>query len=411
MDSWSKHHQRLETPAEERLYRHLLHIAKTSHPSDAIDLFRKLLIAGTDYPYADVQKDLDWILQSGFIDQDFKFILNRSCYIFINAWVTTASQRVYIPELIDVFESLPTSTPYTVSSQHLRRLLKRFVNSVQYRALKCLALTIRASWDESNRPSNSASLQSIIQRYPYIYRHQLVTRGSSLDQRRTVRLMQREAQRQFDVELSRYQGLLKYSRTEAARNDVKNPTLLSSLQLNYALHQFTGKVDGANTQRDLAQQFLTYTQWTRSYKSFKHDLYDYLTPAVRSRFGKHHFNQRLASYLNETLEYYDSSIPSELLISETCKKLLNFLVVESARCPDHMNFIDLIANLGATLTMTLLLKIVLLCQNAKPWLERRLSVLFDHYALRPKGDVIWLVEALENANVALSTNFSVAVRP
>lgn len=411
MDSWSKHLQRLETPAEERLYSHLLQQAKICHPSDAIDLFRKLFVEATDYPYPDIQRDLEWILQSGFIDHDFKFILNRSCYIFINAWVTTASQRVYIPELIDTFETIPTSTPYTISGQHVRRLLKQFVNSVQYKALRCLALTIRAAWDEEQRQVNNPPLETIIQRYPYIYRHQLITRGSSLDQRRTVRLMQREAQRQFDVDLSRYCAHLKYGRANGLFNDTKNPTLLSSLQLNYALHQFSGKVDGCNTQRDLAKQFLTYTQWTRSYKSFKHDLYDYLAPAVRSRFGKHHFNQRLATYLNETLEYYDASIPSDLLISETCKKLLNFLVVENVRCPDHMNFIDLIANLGATLTMTLLLKIVLLCQQAKPWLERRLAILFDHYASSPQQDVVWLVEALENANVALSTNFSVAVRP
>ena len=411
MDSWSNHIQRLETPAEGRLYEHLLKQVKALHPRDAIDLFRQLFIEGKDYPCLSIQEDLDWIVQSGFVDHDFRFILNRSFYIYINSWFPTPSHRVYIPELIEAFETLPSSTPHTLTEQKLRRLLTRFVNSAQYKALQCLSLAIRSDWGYLRKPENDTTLESIINRYPYIYRHRLLTRDSSIDQRKTVRTMQKEAQRQFDVELSRYRAYLKFNNFVPERELSRNPTLLAPRQLDYAIHQFTGKVDGLNTQRDLAQQFLTYSQWTRSYRDFKRDLYDYLAPAVRTRFGKHSFNSRLASYLRETLEYYDVASPSDALLAETCKKLLNFLVVESPRHPDHMNFIDLIGNLGATLTVTLLLKVILLCQQAKPWLERRLSILFNHYASRPKGDVLWLVEALENANVALSANFSLTALP
>ncbi len=414
MDSWSNHLQRPETQAEERLYGHLLQHVKERHPSDAVSLFRQLLIEGRDYPYPSIQRDLDWILQSGFIDHDFKFILNRSCYIYINSWFATASHRAYIPELIETFEALPSSPPRTPTEQQLRRLLSKFIESPQYKALRCLSLAICAEWDYVRNQPNAASLETdsletIVRRYPYIYRHQLLTRDSSFEQRKTVRTMQREAQRQLDIKLCRYNAYLKFSPAETPRESEINPTLLSSKRLNYALHQFTGKVDGTNTQRDLAQQFLTYSLWVPSYRDFKRDLYDYLTPAVRSQFGKHHFNQRLATYLSEIFACYDAKVPDDALIAATCKKLLNFLVVESPRCPDHMNFVDLIGNLGATLTMTLLLKIILLCQQAKPWLERRLSILFNHYSLRPKSDVLWLIEALENANVALSTNFSASL--
>jgi len=409
MSSWSEHIQRPETPAEQRLYAHLLEQVKALHPREAIDLFRQLLLEGRGYPYPSIQEDLDWILESSFINHEFRFILNRSCYIFINSWFATGSHRVYIPELIETFESIPASTPYTSTEQKLRRLLNSFIESPQHRALRCLALTIRSDWDQPEKKDDSVPLESIIQRYPYIYRHTLLTRDSSFDQRRTVRAMQREAQRQFDVSLSRYKAQLQFggvSLPRIPRVPAENPTLLSTKQLNAALHQYSGKIDGVNTHRDLAQQFLTYSQWTHSYRDFKCDLYNYLTPSVHSRFGKHHFNQRLASCLKETLECQDSSPLSDVLVQETCKKLLNFLVIESPRRPDHTNFIDLIANLGSTLTIAILLKIVLLCHHAKPWLERRFSVLFSHYSDRPKDDVIWLVEALENTNIALSTNFS-----
>ncbi|MEM7771064.1 MAG: hypothetical protein AAF327_11205 [Cyanobacteria bacterium P01_A01_bin.37] len=409
MDAWSNHLQRTETPAEARFYEYLLQQAKLLHPREAIEVFRSLLIEGNDCTYPHIKADLDSILQYGCISHDFRFILNRSCYIYINSWFQTASYRAYIPELIETFESLPTSTPHTKTEQQLRKLLVEFINSPQYKALRCLSITIQSDWEDRREKEQDTALETIIKRYPYIYKHKLLTHDSSLDQRRTVRAMQHEAQRRFDVDLSCYSAYLKFNNVIPLKASVKNPTLLKPTHLDYAIHQFAGKVDGVNTHRDLARQFLTYSQWTSSYRELKRDLYDYLAPAVHSKFGRHHFNQRLATCLSETLEYYDYDSPSDVLVAETCKKLLNFLIVESPQSPDHANFVDLIGNLGATLTVALLLKIILLCHQAKPWLERRLSILFNHYAPRPQNDVIWLVEAFENANIALSTNFGPTV--
>jgi hypothetical protein len=406
VNSWSGHIQRAETPAETRFYSHLLQQAKSLHPREAIAVFQGLLAGNRSSEFPELTSALHAILQYGFIAQDFRFILNRSCYIYINTWFQTASHRFYIPEFIDIFEALPSSTVNTPLGKHLATLLSEFLSSPQYTALRCLSIAIKADWEIHQTEPNDELLEGIIKRYPYIYRHKLLTKDSSIDQRRIIRTMQREAQQKFDVELSCYSSYLKFNNVIPLKAPAKNPTLLQAPHLNYAIHQFTGKVDGKNTHRDLAHQFLTYSQWTRSYRELKSDLYEYLAPAIHSRFGKHHFNQRLETCLLETLEYYDHESPSDLLIAETCKKLLNFLTVESPHRPEHSNFIDLIGNVGATLTIALLLKIVLLCRQAKPWLERRLSILFHHYSSRPQSDVAWLVEALENANVALSTNFS-----
>jgi hypothetical protein len=86
--------------------------------------------------------------------------------------------------------------------------------------------------------------------------------------------------------------------------------------------------------------------------------------------------------------------------------LLNFLVVESPQKPNHFIFVDLISNIGSTLTTGLLLKIVLICRKVKPCLEKRFSILFNHYELCRRDGVQWLVEAMETLNLALSTNFS-----
>jgi hypothetical protein len=189
---------------------------------------------------------------------------------------------------------------------------------------------------------------------------------------------------------------------------VKNPTLLSDRELGVALKQFVGKVQGSCTYRDIAQSFLTHTTQTSSYKEFKEDLYEYLTASIDPAFGKRQFNDRLYTHLKSTLPHSESQRPSEFLIVRTCSQLLNFLVVESPQRPNHFTFVDLITNLGATLTTGLLLKIVLLCRKVKPYLEKRFSILFNHYESSTRDGVPWLVTSLENLNIAFSVHFGSA---
>lgn len=409
MDSWSNYLERPETPAESRLFAHLQRQAKEAHPTEAIALFRQLFMDGNHYPVASILSDLDFIVDAGFAQSDYKYILNRSCYIFINAWWSFPNHRIFIPELIRVFEEPATSPFRSRMVMRQRALAQEFTQTQQYYALQRTAMAIEAEWDYTRYSESEKPLETIVSRYPYIYEYNLLTRDSNLDQRHTVQAVRKEAQRKFDVSLARYEAFrATHQSAPESEKAQKNPTLLRSEQLDFAMQQFKGKVDGSNTQRDLAQHFLTYSQWTRSYRDYKRDLYDYLVPVLQGRFsqGKHHFNQRLADHLQKTLSQHDSQSPNPALTEYTCKRLLNFLVVESAQRPDHANFFDLLGNIGSTLTISLLLKIVLLCGSAKPWLEKRLAILFNHYADRPKRDVIWLVEALENTNIALSVNFS-----
>jgi hypothetical protein len=67
--------------------------------------------------------------------------------------------------------------------------------------------------------------------------------------------------------------------------------------------------------------------------------------------------------------------------------------------------VDLITNMGVTRTVGLLLKVVLLCNKVKPYLEKRFSILFNHYESFAKDGVPWLVKSLESLQVALSVHF------
>jgi hypothetical protein len=155
----------------------------------------------------------------------------------------------------------------------------------------------------------------------------------------------------------------------------------------------------------LAHSFLTHTSQTRTYGTFKRELYEYLISSIDPAYGKRQFNDRLYKQLQNTLPQSDSQKFSDFLLVRTCSQLLNFLVVESPQRPNHFVLIDLISNVGPALTTGLLLKIVLLCRKVKPYLERRFSILFNHYESSTRDAVHWLVKGLENVNVALSTNF------
>ena len=117
------------------------------------------------------------------------------------------------------------------------------------------------------------------------------------------------------------------------------------------------------------------------------------------------FPQKLYSVLQNTLPQCDHQKPSEFLMLRTSSQLLNYLVVESSQKPEHYIFVDMISNMGVTGTVAMLLKLVLMCNKVKPYLEKRFSILFNHYEGVSQEGVPWLVQALENMQIAFSIHF------
>lgn len=401
-DSWSNYHNRQATPDELLLYTYLIDRVKVEPPSKLIELFRCLFIEGMEDSSSQVWQALERIVSSDLADREFKFILNRSCYIPINHWENNPRFKEAIPKLIALFETPPTQLARSRTTQRLRQLVQCFRQTEQYRVLRYQTQQFSQKSEESGN-AESRRLRTFLGRYPFIYEHCLLTNGSTDEQRQKVRSRQTQQQQQFDINLSQY---ITYQQLPKNSRSVKNPTLLSNDELNIAIQQFTGKVDGANTYKDLAQRFRTSSHWTPCYRTFKRELYDdYLTASTNINYGNHQFNQKLQKQLQSTLFEYDTQRLSPILLVKTCRKLLDFLVVESAEQPKHYIFLDLTSNLGITPTIGLLLKIVLLCHQVKPYLEQKLAILFKHYEDYTKDQTKWLVDSLENLNVAFSTNF------
>ncbi|WP_143467808.1 hypothetical protein [Leptolyngbya ohadii] len=441
MDSWSdyNHRQTIQPQTqllqEQLLYSHLLDCARVEAPAQLIDRFRMLFIHAAGYPDHHVWTALKQLIESPFIERDFKFILNRICYIFINHWLMQPRCHGAIQELIDQFDCATVNYSRSRTTYRIRYLVQQFKGTEQYAALKRLARLLSPGADTL---SSSKPLGTLVRRYPCLYEANLLTKDSTDEQRRQVRYMRRQMQRQFERNLARYAThhhlgshfsfqsesiLPSLSKVRSARmgggvalsqasnspgqpaTSLRNPTLLTDCQIDWALIYFGGKIDGSNTYRDLAHRFLTYTRHTPSFGAFKDDLYQYLVETIDPRYGDRLFKPRLYQFLEATLPEHRHEPLTEVLFVQTCRRLLQMLVVDNSYHLNHALFVDLAGNLGTTATIGLLLKIVLICRGVKPYLEGQLAILFQHYESHASEAVNWLIQVLENFNIALSLNF------
>jgi len=403
---------------EQLVYQHLLHLVQMESPSQMIERFRCLFIERANYPEPEIISILDKITGSKTAREDFKFFLNRCCHILINRWYMQPQLHHAIAELIELFDSPPNRLG--VGSfrlreiRRLRELVQIFSESDQYVILRRFTQIVNQTprWD-SNK--NSQPLMSLIRRYPYLYEHCLISENATLEQKETIIHFQQQVQKKFEIDLSQYVTykirqvniITKVSPFEANRilRPISNPTLLSDRDLYSTLKQFLGNAEGDCTYQEKAQKFLTHSSQTTKFHSFKDDLYEYLISSVDGQYGKRQFNQRLYSHLQNTLPQADDQNLTDFLIVRTCSHLLNFLVVNSQAYPQHSIFLDLISNQGTLSTIGLLLKVVLICRKVRPFLEKRVAILFNHYESATTDGIGWFVGTLEQLNIAMSIHF------
>ncbi len=375
-------------------------------PQELITDFRNLFLGERDHSQNSVWQALGRIVDADKSDQTFPFILNRCCYILINRWRTRSRLYWAIPALIELFEIIPQGLPSSWTAKRLRSLIQIFRETEQYRALRRIAQIYSETPLIISQPQTQ-TLERLMVRYPFLYEQCLLTDDSTDDQRQQIRNMRWEAQQKFNQDLSQY---LAYHRTHPDEKihlpPVANPTLLSERKFRTAWKHFTGRVDGGYTYQESAKLFLKQSVQSCPYRVFKEDLFDYLNSTVEAKYGEKRFSQRLNQVLQETLPHNHSQTVNQSLLASTCRKLFNFIVVESSQNPSHFVFLDLMSNLGGSRVIGMLLKMILICRKVKADLEKRFSVLFNHYATFPQDQVTWLVESLETLNIAFSANFT-----
>lgn len=407
----------------ELLYSHLLDLRKIESSSQLLERLHHLLIEGVDYPNPNVLIALNRLVLSKWAEQEFDLILNRCCYILMNYWWSHTGCNTAAIALINLFQTPSSSPAYFAATKRLRALVTLFTQSEHYGALR-RRVNAAETPRQAVESDQTQPIKELIPRYPYLYPHCLTSWDSSDLGHQVINQLQRKKEQQFEQSLHRYTThLLRRSQTarsSAVSSQVSNPTLLSSQQLERSIRKFAGKAEGPKTYRELAQQFISSSQQASSYRSVKRQMYDYLTTSISHSdhpdYGKHHFNRWLADQLDATLPQSDTLKPNSFLIVQTCGHLIDSLLANPKRQPNnHGVFVDLTTNMGATFTVGLLLKIMLLCRESKSnldtvksYLAKRLAIVLKHYETKARGEIAWLVECLENVMVAFSIHFGQA---
>jgi hypothetical protein len=410
---------------QQEIYEHFLDCVKTESPIQVIERFNYLFIKGSGYQDNQIRLALETIVNAANAELEFPLFLNRCCHIIVNRWQMHPQLKIEIVELVALLErALPPSGAISRTARNLRQLVKNFLTTEHYLKIQRLARLIDGSQEPGNRRIEiiSNSVGDLIQRYPYLHQHCLLSEGSSTGFQQTVQTIQTGIQNSYELSLAQYvthrvrlvQTIKKYKAANQTKipkrliQPVNNPTLLSDRELDRALRHYTGKVEKNCSYYDLSKSFLTHSSQIRSYKEFKADLYQYIISGVDANYGEHQFNHKLAQYLQNTLTDFDDRELDEFLTLRTYCQLFKFLVVDSKSSSNHERYLDLVTYLGETKTIGLLLKLVLLCTKVKPYLEQRFSILFSHYESVAENEAPWLIKSLENLQVAFSVYFGQA---
>lgn len=412
---------------QQYIYDHFLDCTKAEEPEEVIRRFRYLFIKATGYEDNTARLALETIVMANNAETEFPLFLNRCCHIIINRWQLDPQFKLEIPQLVAELEgALPPGGASSRTAKKMRLLVKNFQQTEQYLKLQRLARLIDLSPEGRARANRveivENSVGDLIERYPYLHQHCLLSEDSTQEFQQTIQTIQTKLQHDYELNLSQYitnrvrlvQTVRQYkaaNKTKISKKlikQVKNPTLLSDRDLDKALSRYMGKVEGNYSYRDLSQSFLSHTEKVRSFKAFKDDLYEYIISGVDSNYSKRRLNDKLHQCLQETLPDFNHRQLDEFLMLRTCSQLFKFLVVDSKSNPDHSQYLDLITHLGEIKVVGLLLKLVLLCGKLKPYLENRFSILFSHYESATETGVPWLVKSLENLQVAFSIHFGKA---
>ncbi len=412
--------------SKEQFYRRLIELRGTEDPRHILALFNGLL---TRSEAGDVHlaQLLDQIVGATWATEEFALFLNRCCYILINHWSVDTETKRFIYELVKLLKLAPQEPRDDGQGDRLLQLLTQFHQTQHY---KTLVERAKAETQGFRVNPKGRRLGELIHRYPALYPSYFLRWDDSEAGRRAVQDLQRRRETEFETELRRYARQVgRHSASgpsfgQGAGGPIANPTLLTDPQLSTALHEFAGTPQkSSHRYRQSAHAALDHLYGARSHHSLKQQLGEYLVSGLEQYqthyqlrdYGRHRFNRWLEEKLMGILPEQDSQRPTEKLLVLTCTGLIDTFLAHPrspGRNSDHLMFVDLITNIGATLTIGLLLKIMLLCERFQANLDglrdrvsQRFASLFQHYEHTESKEVNWLLPCMDNLMVASAIHF------
>jgi hypothetical protein len=178
----------------------------------------------------------------------------------------------------------------------------------------------------------------------------------------------------------------------------KNPTYLGDDVLR--LIKMIVAKRGALSYTNLANIFLKQTE-KLNYQKFKQSLQRYLFFSVGNKEFGETLNAKLNAKLETLYQGQHEEIMNDDLMLKTCNRVIEYLTTENYQKPSDL-FI-LFMSRGNPLTLiVVLLKIILICKNARTHLENCIAALIQYYRNYPAEDCKWVINFCEMFNITFA---------
>lgn len=365
------------------IYNFLLTIVKQWYPSDILKEFKNLFINHVSSDHPQILKAVyEIVLEND--EKEFRNTLKRSCYILINNWYVTRQYQA-IKELINLFED-PKVSRKTLSPtlERWRNWILNFISSKDYEELKLFV----AKHDSKDHWTSRFTSYLLVPQY--------VDPSNSEEQRQAARIVSQQLKNKFKFDLAMYTA--RSQSAIASEQKLKNPTGLGDelLRLIKIIMIRRGPFSHAN----LAHIFVEQNRDVK-FKDFKGNIIKYLCFAIGNKEFVNVLSKNLAEKIEGLYTDRDEEIVDNSLIFRTCNRLIEYLITENKQEPSYL-FILLLTQGNSLNLVVILVKLVLICQHIRSYLEACIAAVIRYYEKFSEEECQWVITFLEVFNITFA---------
>ena len=371
---------------QDKLYSFLLEIVKTWHPKDVLSEFKHLFIDSLEVFGTEIYLGI-YETFVGSNEIEFRNTLKRCCYILINNWESGRNHQ-YIQELVHLFaehEYQEQITKYP-KVNIFRAWIKNFVKSDDYTQLKLFVSKYEEQFKES-----------WVNRYrSYLLVAQSLNENNPIEQQEAAIKLSKKLKDKYKFELAMYIARSQANNFNGAK--YPNPSILGDNVLRLIKSIVIKK--GIFSYPNIANIFLQQIR-DKNFQEFKRSLEKYLIFSLKKESDIEYIRQQLSEKLFFWKQKYHEHTITKGLILRTSTKVIDFLTTENGSVPSPI-FVALLEK-GHSLTLIIiLLKIILICKNARNHLEMRIGNLISHYEHHPEEECQRIINFIEIFNITFA---------
>ncbi|MBW4476476.1 MAG: hypothetical protein KME54_06290 [Tolypothrix brevis GSE-NOS-MK-07-07A] len=377
----------LETE-QDRIYKFLGEFVQKWSPEDVLQEFKILFIDCLDSVDLNSVPSI-YAIFSEDNEQEFRHTLKRCCYIIINNWDSQRKYK-YIKELVELFLNYKikiwTAESCSNKINIFQRWLINFVNSNDYEELNLFAL--RHNEQNKTHWTNRYTTYSLVA--------QSFDRKNPKEQQESALKLSKQMKDKFKFELAMY--IARSQSAKSSETRYRNPTILGDNVLHLIKKIVLKK--GAFSHENIANIFLKQTK-NQTFKDFKDSLQKYLIFSVERQYFVETLKQQLSDKLLPWKKEYDEKPISKELLLRSCNRVIDCLTTEKGREPSQL-FVLLLSQGNPLTLVVVLLKIILICKNARSHLEIRMAELIGYYNKYPEEECQWVINFIEIFNITFA---------